>query len=59
MKPYQRSLRVSASASRPVDSVSYVRLDGSLRWLDNHFNDLQDGHGYSLHARYERSFSPV
>ena len=58
MKPYQRSLRVSASASRPVDSVSYLRLDGSLRWLDNHFNDLQDGQGYSLNARYERSLSP-
>lgn len=58
MKPYQRSLRISASAARPVDSVSYVRLDGSMRWLDNHFNNLQDGRGYSLHARYERSLSP-
>src|SRR4029078_13611414 len=58
MKRDQRSLRVSASAARPIDSVSYLRLDGSLRWLGNHFNDLQDGHSYSLHVRYERSLPP-
>lgn len=58
MKPYQRSLRLSASAWRPIDSVSQLRLDASARWLDNRFNDLQDGHGLSLRARYERALSP-
>jgi hypothetical protein len=58
MKPFQRSLRLSASAARPIDSVSQLRLDGSVRWLDNRLNDLQDGHGYSLRARYERALSP-
>ena len=58
MKPFQRSLRLSASAARPVDSVSVLRLDGSVRRIDNRLNDLQDGHGHSLRARYERSLSP-
>ena len=59
MKPYQRSVRFSASAARPIDSVSQLRLDGSLRRIDNRFNDLQDGSGHSLRARYERSLSPA
>lgn len=58
MKPYQRQLRISASASRPLDAVSQVRVDASLRSSDNLINDLQDGRGLSLRARYERSLSP-
>ena len=58
MKPFQRSLRLSASAARPVDSVSVLRLDGTLWRIDNRLNDLQDGHGRSLRARYERALSP-
>ena len=57
MKPFQRSFRLSASATRPADSVSQLRLDGSVRWIDNQFNDLQDGHGLSARVRYERVFS--
>jgi hypothetical protein len=57
MKPFQRSLRLSASVARPIDSVSVLRLDGSVRRNNNRFNDLQDGHGHSLRARYERSLS--
>lgn len=57
MKPFQRSLRLSASVTHPVDSVSQLRLDGGARWADNHFNDLQDGRGVSLRARYERAVS--
>jgi len=57
MKPFQRSLRLSASAARPVDSVSVLRLDGSVRRIDNRFNDLQDGRGYSVRGRYERALS--
>jgi tetratricopeptide (TPR) repeat protein len=59
MKPYQRSLRLSGSAIRAVDSVSQVRLDGSARWIDNRLNDLQDGRGLSARVRYERALSPV
>jgi hypothetical protein len=58
MKPYQRSLRAAGSATFAVDSVSQARLDGALRWTDNRVNDLQDGRGWSLRARYERSMSP-
>jgi hypothetical protein len=58
MKPFQRSLRLSASASRPMDSVSQLRVDGSVRWIGNQFNQLQDGRGLSVRARYERALSP-
>jgi len=57
MKPFQRSARLSGSVARPIDSVSVLRLDGSVRRIDNRFNDLQDGRGHSLRARYERSLS--
>ena len=57
MKPYQRSLRLAGSVARPVDSVSVIRLDGAGRWNDNRRNDLQDGHGLTLRARYERALS--
>jgi hypothetical protein len=57
MKPFQRSMRLSGSVARPIDSVSVLRLDGSARRIDNRLNDLQDGHGRSLRARYERSLS--
>ena len=59
MKPYQRSLRLSGSATRAVDSVSQLRLDGSARWIDNRVNDLQDGRGLSARVRYERALSPA
>jgi len=58
MKPYQRSLRLTGSVTHPVDSVSQFRVDGGARWADNRFNDLQDGKGLSLRARYERAMSP-
>lgn len=58
MKPYQRNFRIGASIARPVDSVSQVRLDLGMRRTDNRVNDLQDGRGLSLRARYERALSP-
>jgi len=58
MKPYQRSLRLSASITRPIDGVSQLRVDGGGRWTDNHFNALESGKGLSLRARYERALTP-
>lgn len=58
MKPYQRTVRVAGSVVQPVDPVSQLRLDATARWADNRFNDLQDGRGLSLRARYERALSP-
>lgn len=58
MKPFQRSLRLSASITRPIDGVSQLRLDGSARWTHNRFNDLEGGKGLSLRARYERALTP-
>ena len=58
MKPYDRQLRISASASRPLDSVSQLRVDGSLRRSNNIVNDFQDGHGLTFRASYERALSP-
>jgi len=58
MEPYQRTLRVAASAVRPIDAASQVRLDAGVRWMNNKLNDLQDGHGLSPRVRYERALSP-
>jgi hypothetical protein len=58
MEPFQRSLRLSSSAWLKVDDVSQLRVDGSARWSDNRFNDLQDGRGLAVAARYERALSP-
>lgn len=58
LKRYQHTLRLSSSARVPVDAVSQLRLDGSARWSDNAFNDLEDGRGLSAVLRYERALSP-
>lgn len=58
MKPYQRSFRVGAGIARPVDSVSHWRVDLGVRRTDNRLNNLQDGRGLHLRARYERALSP-
>lgn len=58
MKPYQRNFRIGASIARPVDSVSHLRLDLGVRRTDNRLNDLQDGRGFHVRARYERALSP-
>jgi hypothetical protein len=58
MHAYERSLRLAGSAWLRVDSVSQLRLDASGRLADNRFNDLEDGHGLALGARYERALSP-
>jgi hypothetical protein len=57
MKPFQRRFRLSASAARPIDSVSQLRLDGSVRRIDYRLSNLQDGRGLSLRAQYERALS--
>ena len=59
MEPYQRSLRLAGNVIQRVDSVSQLRLDAGARWANNRFNDLQDGRGLSLRARYERALSPT
>ena len=58
MKPYQRSLRLAGNVTRPIGSVSQLRLDVGARWSNNRFNDLQDGRGLSARARIERALSP-
>jgi hypothetical protein len=58
MNSFQRTLRVAGSAVQQVDAVSQLRLDAVARWADNRFNDLQDGRGLSLRARYEWALSP-
>jgi hypothetical protein len=57
MKPYQRQLRISGSATRALDAVSQIRVDASLRRSNNMVNDLQDGRGVTLRAQYERALS--
>ena len=57
MKPYQRTVRLAGSVSRPLGAVSQVRLDIAGRLTDNKFNDLQDGHGIGARLQYERAIS--
>lgn len=59
MEPYQRQLRLSGSAGRPLGAVSQGRVDASLRWSDNFINDLQDGRGLTVRGRYERVLLPI
>jgi hypothetical protein len=58
MKAYQRSYRLGGAAVAPIGPVSQLRIDVAGRKIDNRFNDLQDGHGFSGQARLERSLSP-
>ena len=58
MKPYQRSLRIAGSLTRPIGTVSQARVDVAARWSDNRVNDLQDGRGLSARLRLERALSP-
>lgn len=57
MKPYQRSVRIGASAVIPIGVASQLRIDASARRSDNRFNDLQDGRGASGQVRFERALS--
>lgn len=58
MKPYQRTLRLTGSATKPLDGVSLLRIDAGVRKSSFEVNQLQEGRGFSLRARYERSLSP-
>lgn len=57
MKPYQRHLRLSGSATRSLGATSQLRVDGSLRWVNNAVNDLQDGRGITAGLRFEKALS--
>lgn len=59
MEPYQRQLRISGSAGRPLGAVSQGRVGASLRWSDNFINNLQDGRGLTVRGGYERALSPI
>ena len=59
MDPHQSQLRLSASATKAIGAVSQVRADAAFRLTDNKLNDLEDGRGLTLAARFERSFSPT
>lgn len=58
MRPYQRNIRLAGSATRAIGSASQARIDVAARWTDNRINDLQDGRGISVRARFERALSP-
>lgn len=55
---FQRSWRLAGTVVQPVDRVSQVRIDVARRWVNDQVNDLRDGSGVSLLARYERALSP-
>ena len=58
-KPYSRSARLAGSFSHPLGSRTLLRLTGSAALIDNQFNDLQDGKGYSAQLQVERALTPT
>lgn len=58
-KPFARSLRLGASAVRPVGGRSQVRLEATAALVDNQFNDLQDGRAFSGRVEFEHALSPA
>ena len=58
MEPFHNQWRLSASATRPIGTVSQLRLDASYRSTNYKLNDLQDGSGLSAALRFERALSP-
>lgn len=58
MRAFQHQWRLSGSATRPLGSVTQVRIDGSYRRTDNLMNDLQDGQGMTFAVRLERALLP-
>ena len=58
LKPFERDVHLSASASHPLGATSQLRLDVGRTWSDNRINDLQDGQGTTLAAHYEMFLSP-
>jgi len=58
MRPSQRSFRLAGSGWVKAGKAAQLRVDGAARRTDNRFNDLEDGHGLALAARYERALSP-
>lgn len=57
MKPLQRTLRLAGNVTRPLGRTAQVRVDVGLRTSDNAVNDLLDGRGFSVRARYDRAVS--
>lgn len=58
-KPFQRSARIGATWTRPLDRRTQIRLSGSAALVDNRVNDLQDGETYSAQVSLERALSPT
>jgi hypothetical protein len=54
-----RSSGVTTNYATPIDTVTMLRLDGSLIDTDDRRNDGQDGYIYSLGASLEHAFSPT
>lgn len=58
MKPYERTEHLAGSVTRPLGSVSQLRLDVAGRLTSNTFNELQGGRGIGARLSYERALSP-
>ena len=58
MKPYQRTLNLAGSITRPLGPASQLRLDVAGRLAKNMFNHLQSGRGVGARLAYERALSP-
>jgi hypothetical protein len=56
-KPFVRSARIAATASRPLGRRTLLRVSGSAALVDNQLNDLQDGKSFFGQASVERALS--
>lgn len=54
-----RTSGATLNYTRPIDTVTTLRLDGSIIDNDDRRNDSQDGQIYSAGASIERAFSPT
>ena len=59
MRPYERTEHLAGSITRPLGTVSQLRLDVAGRLTSNMFNRLQDGRGIGTRLGYERALSPA
>lgn len=53
------SKRVALDAALPLSGRTQLRAGAGLAWLDNRFNDLQDGTSRSASLGLDHQFSPV
>jgi hypothetical protein len=58
-KPNMRAIRLAGTFSHALGLRTLLRVSGSASLIDNQFNNLQDGKGYSGQLQIERALTPT